>query len=710
MDSLEGNFFSARARSVCYGERGFPAESLLQSSIVTATTSISRVLTLVFTDLAGSTALKSQRGDVAGGDLIARHREHVTRLAGEGAGSIIDWAGDGCFLTFETASAAVVFALRLQQIHKYETELPGVRVGIHMGEVSVRAAHGVQRVEGLIVDLTARISGLASAGQVLISSAVNQSAKQRLGIYEFGQPIRWDSYGPYILKGFDEPVEICEAGLESLPRFEAPKASEKAWPKTDARASIGIALGETDGVIRKIAVLPLANMSGDASQEYFADGMTEAIITELAKIKALRVISRTSVMQYRNTTKSMRTVAQELGVDALVEGSVLRAGDDVRITAQLIRGATDEHLWADSYDGTISSVFKLQKEVALAIAKEINVTVTPAEQSRISAAPKVDPEAYDLYLQALRKFGNLTSKNLDDSIELLQRAIAIAPEFAQAYATLAYAHWQCGVVGHGDTNESYRKHRSAARAALRIDEYHAGGNSALGWAALSSEWDWAEAEFRYLRALDSDPNELSAYMGLAFLNVAIGRPEKAFEYNQRQLQLDPRTLSPYHIMAVTRVHARDTAEALACIEKAIAMRPNVVVPLLDGAFIAGLSGRIDLADEWAGRASAIAGRTAHALTIWSGVKAMAGDRNLAEALLAEVEGMRGSQPVIQSLLSVALTALGHHDRALDALERAYSTHEHYMIWLGVSPMWDPLRGTPRFEALLRKMNFPASIE
>jgi len=671
-------------------------------------TATSRVLTLVFTDLADSTAIKSQHGDMTGGELIARHREHVTRLSGEGGGRIVDWAGDGCFLTFDSASAAVVFTLRLQQIHKYESDLPAVRAGIHMGEVSVRASNGALRVEGLIVDLAARISGLARGGQVLVSSAVNQSAQQRLGIYEFGQPIRWENYGPYMLKGFHEPIEIREAGLENISPFEAPKASEKAWPKAQEREARLPAPGASDSVIRKLAVLPLANMSGDSAQEYFADGMTEAIITELAKIKALRVISRTSVMQYRNTTKTMTAVAQELGVDALVEGSVLRAGDDVRITAQLIRGTTDEHLWADSYDGTITSILKLQKDVALAIAKEINVTITPAEQSRIAAAPRVDSEAYDLYLQAQRKFGNLTAKNMDDAIELLQRAIAKDPKFAQAHAVKAYAHWQCGIIGHGETFENFRKHRAEARAALRIDENHPGGNSAAGWAALSYEWDWDEAEYRYLRAIEFDPNEVSAYMGLAFLNVVLGRFEKAYEYNELHLQRDPRTLGPHHIAAVTRVHSGDAAEGLVRIQRAIALRPNVVVPLLDGAYTAALVGRTDLAEEWITRAIATAGRTPHALAVWAIIRARTGDRIFAESLVAEIEQLSKTQTILWSLFGCALIELGHADRAMDALERAYTATEHYMIWLNTSPLFDRVRSHPRFQALIRKMNFPAA--
>ena len=192
----------------------------------------SRILTLVFTDLVDSTALKRQRGDQAVGELIARHRALVERLAEESGGRIIDWAGDGCFLTFETPSAAVSFALRLQQAEREELDLPDVRTGMHMGEVSERPGPDGDvvhpRVEGLAVDLAARISGLAGPAQVLMSSAVADSARQRLDGSAFSQPIRWRAYGHYSLKGLDEPLEIREAGLEGVAPFEVPAASEKA--------------------------------------------------------------------------------------------------------------------------------------------------------------------------------------------------------------------------------------------------------------------------------------------------------------------------------------------------------------------------------------------------------------------------------------------------------------------------------------------------
>lgn len=316
----------------------------------------SRILTLVFTDLADSTALKTRRGDQAVGELIARHRAHVQRLAVESGGRIIDWAGDGCFLTCETPSAAVLFVLRLQQAHSDEPDLPGVRIGLHMGEVSERPnpegdnAH--PRVEGLAVDLAARISSLARPGQILMSSAVADNARQRLDSHVFPQPIRWQTHGSYILKGFDEALEIREAGLEGVASFAAPAASEKAmplrppglveprrktlrvalvsvialgtavasllWLRAPERASVPhVPSAPPSAVVspsgrKSIAVLPFVNMSSDKENEYFSDGITEDLISAPSKISGLHVAARTSSFAFKGKNESIESIGARL--------------------------------------------------------------------------------------------------------------------------------------------------------------------------------------------------------------------------------------------------------------------------------------------------------------------------------------------------------------------------------------------------------------
>lgn len=364
-------------------------------------TNASRILTLVFTDLVSSTALKTKHGDHAAGELTVRHREHVERLAGANAGRIVDWAGDGCFLTFEAPSAAVTFALELQRVHDDDRDLPRVRIGIHIGEVSEQhqpSAIGRPDVDGLAVDLAARIGGLAAGDQILLSAAAYDSSRSRIGARFADRAVRWRTHGLYELKGFDKPVEICEVGLEGIAPLAAPAASEKAaparapGPPAGSGRSIGVkallvaacavalplavwfarspgpagpTAAHSPKAIASLAVLPFDNYSGETEQEYFVDGMTEALISELAKIGSIKVISRTSVMQYKGTEKPTPQIARELGVEGIIEGSVYKGGNEVRITAQLIEGDSDAHLWAASYTESLENVLKLQAKVAL---------------------------------------------------------------------------------------------------------------------------------------------------------------------------------------------------------------------------------------------------------------------------------------------------------------------------------------------------------
>lgn len=367
---------------------------------------------------------------------MTRHREHVQSLASQTGGRIVDWAGDGCFLTFPTPSAAVRFALGVQFAHDKEQELPRVRIGIHIGEVSEQAnPSGVGRpdVDGLAVGLASRIADLAEAGQILLSASAYEASRSRLEAQLEGWPVRWDTHGSYRLKGFEKPLEICEVGLEGQAPFRRPAASAKAAPATGetpdvswrsgARqrsvlvaivAAAAVAVGAyvasqnsrmsastsaASAPITSLAVLPFDNYSGDPDQDYFVEGMTEALISELAQIDSLRVISRTSVMPYRDTDKPAPQVARELGVEGLVEGSVYKGGDEIRITAQLIRGDTDEHLWAASYTESLENVLQLQARIALAISREIRASLTPAEAKRLATTRKTVPEAHTALLK-----------------------------------------------------------------------------------------------------------------------------------------------------------------------------------------------------------------------------------------------------------------------------------------------------------------------
>jgi adenylate cyclase len=425
----------------------------------------SELLSLVFTDLVDSTALKLQLGDQRAGELIGRHQERVRALRVETGGREVDTAGDGFFLTFDVPSAAVTFALRLQQIHHDEPELPKVRVGVHLGEVSERAAPTDAAnplfIEGLAVDLAGRIQSLAQPGQILVSAPVLEAAQQRLKGQEGEREIRWLIHGRYRLKGIGAPVEIGEAGFDDISPLKAPPDSEKARRvRAGARsitvlalaAAVVLAVGVGGwwlgrptvdvSTIRSIAVLPLENLSGDPEQEYFADGMTEALISNLAKIAELKVISRTSVMQFKGARRPLREIAKQLGVDALIEGTVMRAENRVRITAQLIDARGDEHLWADSYVRDLRDVLEMQAEVARVVAQQVKLELTPHDLARLEPRGPVDPRAHDAILRS--RYSLSQSNGGPDAWKrahhYCEEAVAFDPSYAPAYACLAWTY------------------------------------------------------------------------------------------------------------------------------------------------------------------------------------------------------------------------------------------------------------------------------
>jgi TolB-like protein/class 3 adenylate cyclase/Tfp pilus assembly protein PilF len=701
----------------------------------------SKTLTLVFTDLADSTALKTERGDQAVGDLISRHRGLVQKLAADSGGRIIDWAGDGCFLTFDAPSAAVLFALRLQQAHGEEPDLPGIRIGMHMGEVTEGpspAEDGRPRVEGLAVDLAARISGLARPGQVLMSSAVYDSARSRLGATTFGRPVRWQTHGGYALKGFDKALEVGEAGLEGIAPFEAPTASDKVTPvraapgasapapaaRTRTRslfvamvliatlslaaAYLWIRRSSTDGgaarkPITSLAVLPFKNFSGDREQDYFVDGMTEALISELAKIKSIKVISRTSAMLYRGTEKPLPQVARELGVDGLVEGSVYKGGEDVRITAQLIRGATDEHLWSESYTETLANVLRLQAKVALAISREIQATLSPEDERRLASARPVVPEAHEAFLRGEHLYNQATPDAFEQAARYFREAIKHDPTYAPAYAWLANVYWTPSITGFAKAD--FVVARALANEALRLDPESADAHTAIAYIAAVTEWEWARSEAEFRRAIALDPSNGWGYFGLSDLLAEVGRFDDGIAAAKAALERDP--LSPFNLWQVAYLQfvARHYEVAVKEYEHMLQLAPDFTVALSGAADTYWWAGRreeaLRIARDLVTRDASPTSRAYLAYMLALSGRREEGERALAQAV---DEGERSY--VVPSNVVLALAALGDHDGAFRWIERALDERDYSMLQLKTYPNYDPLRSDPRFQAVLRRMKFP----
>ncbi len=617
-------------------------------------TGTSRILTLVFTDLADSTALKTTHGDELVGDLIEQHRELVRRFAEEFEGRIIDWAGDGCFLTFETASAAVSFALRIQQAHADARELPGVRTGLHMGEVGERPGPdgdgAPPRVAGLAVDLAARIAGLARPGQVLMSAAVGNSARQRIDPGLLRQPIRWQAYGSYLLKGFDEPLSIREAGLEGIARFVAPTASEKAAPVAEPQTSlrrrrllplalgslvvaliaylVGTAALEPPAVtnandVRQttpdlaevpgfggrpaIAVLPFDNRSPDPEQAFFADGLAEDLIMRLSSWRAFPVIARNSSFQHRGGNLDLKRVSAELGARYLVEGSVRRAGDQIRVTAQLIDASTDQHVWAQSYDRAITDLFTLQDEISSTIAASLVGDLTRAEGERARQRGTENLEAWSLYQLGMQHAERFSLEEYGEARKFFARAVDRDPRFATARAQLALSTvMEIMLGGSGVREDMVSTAFESGRRAVALDARDPTAHAALGGAYLAAG-DPKNGIDSIQRAVDLNPSMPEAWTWLGWAQVLAGNPEAAIAASLRAQQLNPQgsMVWIYENLAVAYWEVGRYEEGLELARRLVATQPSYPTGYAYIAMNAIGLGEIDEA-----RAAIIAGRQA----------------------------------------------------------------------------------------------------
>jgi len=457
--------------------------------------------------------------------------------------------------------------------------------------------------------------------------------------------------------------------------------------------------------IRSIAVLPLENLSGDPGQEFFVDGMTDALIANLAKIRALRVISRTSVMRFKGTTTPLPEIAAELKVDAVVEGSVVRAGDRVRVTAQLIEAETDQHLWAENYERDLTDILSLQGEVARAIAREIQVALTPLEEERLAGGSPVDPEAYESYLMGQYHLKMESIEGARAAKRHFEAAIARDPDNALAYAGLAEAlvHWG-GFLLSSDEFEA--RAEAAALKALEIDDALGEAHLALGnvrWA----QWDWEAARKEYERAIELNPSYAEAHHLYAHYLWAMGRAEEGLSENRRYLDLDPLWPRPYECMGYHLMMARQFDRAIEFYEKALEIDPTYFFAHtnLGDAYVQ--QGRLEEAAASYRAASGLSEDPMSQIPLsLAYIEAVSGNGREAEEILDRLESEGAG--VSPAILAMVYGALGDTDEAFDRLEQAYQQKDWMLTFINSHPWFDPLRDDPRFQDIVRRMDFPES--
>ena len=453
-----------------------------------------------------------------------------------------------------------------------------------------------------------------------------------------------------------------------------------------------------------IAVLPFTNLSGDPAQDYFADGMTEALITELGKISALRVISRQSIMQYKGTNKSAQQITQELNVEGIVEGSVLRVGDRVRTTAQLIAVRPERHLWANSYDRELRDVLELENEMARAVAKEIKVALTPEDEARLRGTRTVNPPAHEAYLQGRYFLDRRTKAGVDKALGYFQRAIELDPTYASAYASLAEMFLVQGLYDPTHQMELLAKSQAASLKALELDDRLSTAHYTLAAQRLRV-WNWSGCEVEYRRAIELNPGDATAHAWYANLLITMGRMTEAEVEMQRAQDLDPLSLEVYGAATAFLWYARRYDELISRCREWVARDPNLewYYHHTRGAAYVQMGRHQEATTELriALKSSTLHDHTATEL---ANALAVAGKREEALKMLDQVE----DTPWRTFGAALVHTGLGESDEAFRSLQGAIELRAPwpFVSLLKQDPRFDSLRQDPRFQDLLSLMSFP----
>ncbi len=671
---------------------------------------------IMFSDIAGYTAIMG-RDEALAMRALAEHRALLRMLLPQFDGRMLGEIGDGTLTSFHSASDAVNCARQAQAALKDSPDLQ-LRIGIHLGDVLFTD----DNAWGDGVNIAARIHALAVPGSICVSATVYDEIRNKPGIVA-------KNLGQKRLKNVSRPIGVYVLS-------EAPDSATAATPSilTSARAR-GLALAGIGAValiivtyfvatrwssapnpatqsatalhvIRSIAVLPLDNYSGDPKQDYFADGMTDELTTDLATISALRVISRGSVMQFKGAHRPPTPeIAKLLNVDAVVEGSVLREGDKVRITAQLIDARADKHLWAKSYVRDSRDVLVLEDELASAIAKEINVQLTPTEHALLTNAPTVSPAAHDAYLKGRYFFSRPNDENLTKAIAQFETAIKLDPTFAPAYSGLSDAYvWAGFNEGIMTSAEAMPLGKATAEKAVQLDANSAEAHTSLANYKTFYEFDWAGSEKEYHRAFALNPNYAFAHDQFGTALALQGRLDEAVTEGKRATELDP--LSPQITADVASALAwqGNYQAAIGVTNRALELDPTYFQPHFTIGWIDIEAGKTRDAIPELQRANTP--ESPGWVAAWLGYAyGISGDRAKAHAIIDELnrKSLHGYVPPFN--LAIVYLGMGDRERALDGLEKAYAAHSQFLAWLKMDRIFDPLRSELRFIALMKKVHF-----
>jgi adenylate cyclase len=635
-------------------------------------------------------------------------------------GRIIKLTGDGALVEFSSVVQAVQCAIAIQRaMVEQNAALPEdqrivFRIGVNLGDVIVEG----DDIYGGGVNVAARLEGLAEPGGVLISGAAYDQVEGRLDCgLEFA--------GEQQVKNIERPVRTYRALLDSEARPPRPSTIAARAPRiwwAGGTAAVVVLIGlaswlqpwtsadETvaeaptyDGLDRKrIAVLPFVNMSADAENEYFADGITEELITELSRIAELSVIARTSVMKFKGTEQSIAEIGRELNVGTVLEGSVRKAGDQVRISAQLIDVASEAHLWADDYDRSLEAIFAIQSDVAEQVAESLKIALTKQVQQSIQTPGTTNVNAYQLYLEALDANAR---GDVPESVEMLREAVSLDPSYAAAWAALAEftnsLFWYVDIPAI----EAYRQATHAAERALALDDSLARAHLALARAKLFGDFDWNAAERGFERAIALSPSFAKAHQIYAhyFLLAVKGRNDDALVEIKRALELDPLWRESWESLGWIHYHRKEFDQARVAFRRKRKMVPDDPWPRIGIGQSLVFEGRYDEGIAEIQKAVELAPDYHFLLGYLAWANGMAGRDEEAKDAVSRLKEAAETDDISPMAFAWAYTGMGEIDNAVAALEQAYEVRDFAIIFIRVPEFYDVLSGDHRYRALLERM-------
>ncbi len=633
----------------------------------------------MFTDIEGYTSL-TQSNEAGALHLLQEQERLVRPLLATHRGRKVKSLGDGLLVEFPDALDAVECAVDLQrQVQERNTRDAArplrLRIGIHLGDIQRRGTD----ILGDAVNIASRVQALAEPGSVCFSAQVYDQVRNKV-------PYQLEKLGPRTLKGVHEPVDLYRVVLP----WVRPPAAERS-PE-----------------LPRLAVLPLANISPDPQDAYFADGLTEELISVLSNIQGLRVISRTSVNQYRGTAKPIAQIGSELGVSTVLEGSVRKAGNQLRIAVQLIDVPSDAHRWSQTYDRTLENVFAIQAEVAEQTAKALKLELLPTEREALQERPTTNLRAYEAYLrgiQVYRHFLESEDSKTDLAIGYFEEAIRADPGFSAAYSYLGtYLISVMGISRPG--REVFPRARELIAKALELNPNSSDAHTAAGNLAMQADLDWKRGEVEFRRAIELNPSSSVAHFWYGNLLCPLQRYEEATREFDLAVELDPLSFAPRLSQATTCRFTRPAEVAIALSEKLLEDFPTSPTARGVLAWAYAHAGRLE---DGLRTIEPLAGAPDwHTRTVRAGFLASVGRTEEIRAMLAEYERDPGAHYVPAHVLAEVYAELGEDEKALSVLERDFREGDRTFWACYQSEEFGRLRSHPRFIELLRSAGLPTS--